>query len=188
MVDIGELGGDDDTGADVCWEIKVPTPLKKEWSAGRGSAENGGNVQSVGHLYGFGNTEEKLRVKILGCKPRGRRQDGAFIHMGPHAGTGWVKGVEGDYRDALSKGHKTKIVLVETTGGISPHTRAICRRHARRATAKGARDKTKYGTTRISTRSFYTHHTQRLSLAAVRLDAKNIRAGINRIKGDACSA
>ena len=91
-------------------------------------------------------------------------------------------------RDALSKGHKTKIVLVETTGGISPHTRAICRRHARRATAKGARDKTKYGTTRISTRSFYTHHTQRLSLAAVRLDAKNIRAGINRIKGDACSA
>ena len=72
--------------------------------------------------------------------------------------------------------------------GISPHTRAICRRHARRATAKGARDKTKYGTTRISTRSFYTHHTQRMSLAAVRLDAKNIRAGINRIKGDACSA
>ena len=54
--------------------------------------------------------------------------------------------------------------------------------------ANGARDKTKYGATRVSTRSFYTHHTQRLSTAAVRLDAKNIRRGINRIKGDVCSA
>ena len=71
---------------------------------------------------------------------------------------------------------------------ISPHTRAQYRRHARRASAKGARDMTKYGTTRISTRSFYTHHTQRLSTAAVRLDAKNIRRGINRIKGEACAA
>ena len=52
---------------------------------------------------------------------------------------------------------------------------------APRATATGARDMTKYGTTRVSTRSFYTHHTQRLSTAAVRLDAKNIRRGINRI-------
>ena len=108
--------------------------------------------------------------------------------MGPRAGTGWVKGAGGDYRDALAKGHKVKIVLVETTGGISPHTRAIYRRHARRASAKSARDTTKYGTTRVSTRSFYTHHTQRLSTAArVRLDATNIRRGINRIKGDACS-
>ena len=77
--------------------------------------------------------------------------------------------------------------LVETTGGISPHTRAIYRRHARRASAEGARDMIKDGTTRVSTRSFYTHHTQRLSTAAARLDAKNIRRGINRIKGDACS-
>ena len=25
----------------------------------------------VGHLYGFGNTEEAYRVKVLGCKGRG---------------------------------------------------------------------------------------------------------------------
>ena len=58
----------------------------------------------------------------------------------------------------------------------------------RRASAPGARDKTKYGTTRLSTRSFYTHHTQRVTLAAVRLDAKNIGMGVNRIKGQVCAA
>ena len=88
----------------------------------------------------------------------------------------------------MAKGNKVNMMIVETLGGIAPHSRAFLRRHARRASAKGARDKTKYGTTRVSTRSFYTHHTQRLSTAAVRLDAKNIRQGINRIKGDACSA
>ena len=35
--------------------------------------------------------------------------------------------------------------------------------------------------------SFYTHHMQRLTTAAVRLDAENIRRGINRKKGDACA-
>ena len=166
--------------------------FKKEWRAGRGSAANGGGWQSVGHLYGFGSTEEKIRVENMGCKPRGRACDGPFNHA---TGKGWVKGgvpwwsKDGPaYRDALSKGHVLKIALVESLGGISPHTRAHYRRHARRASAKGARDKTKYGTTRVSTRSFYTHHTQRLTTSAVRLDAKNIRSGVNRIKGVACTA
>ena len=110
---------------------------------------------------------------------------------------GWVKG--GDtvpwnsskkvaYRDALSKGHRVELAIIESTGGIAPSTRAAYRRHARRASAPGARDKTKYGTTRLSTRSFYTHHMQRATLAAVRLDAKNIGMGVNRIKGRVCAA
>ena len=110
-------------------------------------------------------------------------------------GKGWVKGgipwdsnKEVAYSDAQAKGHLVKIVLIETLGGISPHTRAIVRRHARRASAKGARDKTKYGETRVSTRSFYTHHTQRMTTAAVRLDAKNILKCVNTTKGDAWAA
>ena len=41
--------------------------------------------------------------------------------------------------------------------------------------AKGAIDRTKYGHSRVSTKSFYTHHTQRISTAVVRYDAQNIR-------------
>ena len=37
---------------------------------------------------------------------------------------------------------------------------------AKRARGKNARDGTKYGRSRTSARSFYVHHTQRLSMAA----------------------
>ena len=47
------------------------------------------------------------------------------------------------------------------------------------ASAKGAIDRTKYGRTRVSPKSFYTHHTQRLVKAAVMEDAKNIRKQVN---------
>ena len=65
-------------------------------------------------------------------------------------------------------------MIVEAYGGIAPHSRAALRRLARRASAKGARDRTVYGTTRISTRSFYTHHAQRIVKAVVHYDALNI--------------
>ena len=42
---------------------------------------------------------------------------------------------------------------------------------ARRSRGKGATDRTRYGTTRISTKSFYTHHGQMLVKAAVVYDA-----------------
>ena len=43
------------------------------------------------------------------------------------------------------------------------------------ARGKGARDSTKYGSSRTSTRNFYVHHTQRISLAAQQYDARAIR-------------
>ena len=67
-------------------------------------------------------------------------------------------------------------------------TRAHLRRLARRANKKGARDATKYGGTRLSTRSFYTHHVQRMSKAAVLFDAINIRAQVGVAKQQACGA
>ena len=59
------------TGADVCQEYKVVAPLTKSRRMGRGSVLHGGTVADVGHLYAFGNTEERYRIKILGCKGKG---------------------------------------------------------------------------------------------------------------------
>ena len=45
---------------------------------------------------------------------------------------------------------------------------------AKRARGKHARDGTKYGRSRTSARSFYVHHTQRLSMAAACGDVHGI--------------
>ena len=47
-----------------------------------------------------------------------------------------------------------------------------------RARGKGARDSTRYGRSRTSARSYFVHHTQRLSLAAVLQDARAITRSI----------
>ena len=39
-----------------------------------------------------------------------------------------------------------------------------------------------YGTTRVSTKSFYTHHTQQMSKAVVVHDAKAIRKQVTYLK------
>ena len=67
-MDLAELEGDEATGADVCQEYKVVAPLTKSRRMGKGSVLHGGTVADVGHLYAFGNTEGRYRIKILGCK------------------------------------------------------------------------------------------------------------------------
>ena len=49
---------------------------------------------------------------------------------------------------------------------IAPHSRAVIARLARRARRKGGRDGAVYGASRTSTRSFYVHHIQQMSVAA----------------------
>ena len=56
------------------------------------------------------------------------------------------------------------------------------------AKTKNARDSTKCGEARVSPRSYYTHHTQRISAAAVRADAKNARVQIACLKQCVCAA
>ena len=119
-VDLAEFEGDDATGADVCQEYKVPSPTVKSYSAGGGTKKDGGCAASVGHLYGLGNTEEKYRLKVLGCKARGYLgRDKPLDHK---TGRGSVKALRGDYWDAL-KNKKAVVIpaIVETFGGISPH-------------------------------------------------------------------
>ena len=79
----------------------------------------------------------------------------------------------------LGTTHRVRATVLLRILGIAPSARAHIGWLARRAKGKHARDSTKYGLSRASTRSFYLHHTQRLSLAAVLGDAKGIRRKLN---------
>ena len=134
----------------------------------------------MGDRFGFGNTEEHYRILTLGCKARGREDDPPFDST---TGKGRVAAVRGHYHDALLvKRNRVVVWLVESTGGIAPQPLARLRRLARSAKVKGARDGTKYGLSRRSPRSYLTHHTQRISAAATRSNAKNMRIQADCIK------
>jgi len=180
-VDLAELEGDDATGADVLQEYKVPSPITKKFSVGVGTKKDGGVHASVGHLYGLGNTEEKYRLRVLGCKGRGfLGRDKPLDHS---TGRGSVKARRGDYWDAL-KNKKAVVIpaIVETFGGISPHFLRFISRLAARTKRGGGRDGTQYGRSRLSAKSFFVHHTQQISAAAQVGDAKAIRRKITAEK------
>ena len=89
-------------------------------------------------------------------------------------GRGWVRAQPGKYAHALSQGARVTPVIVETSGAISPRSLKAIGHLAKRARGKHARDGTKYGRSRTSARSFYVHHTQRLSMAAACGDVHGI--------------
>ena len=73
-------------------------------------------------------------------------------------------------------------MLFEVSGGASPHTAAQIAYYSRRTAGKNARDSTKYGSSRTSTKSFFVHHLQRMSVAAQVWDAKGIRGSVRALK------
>ena len=110
----------------------------------------------------------------------------------PHSLTsspGRVEAVKGHYHDALViKRNKVVVWLVEASGGIAPQPLARLHRNSRLAASRGARDRTKYGLSRASPRSYLTHHIQRIAFAAVRANAKHARWMISCYKMRVCSA
>ena len=95
---------------------------------------------------------------------------------------GWVAAKKGQYHDALFvKRNRVVPMIIETLGGITPHARRAVRHLEHRVRAK-ARDGTKYGTSRTSTKNFYYHHIQRLSVAAVMSNAKAMHKAIGQRK------
>ena len=113
---------------------------------------------------------------VFGLRERGRQADGPFDHK---TGTGWVKARKGHYHDAIAvKRLRVILILVEALGGITPRARSAIYALAERVQGKSAIDRTKYGRTRASPRSFFVHHTQQLTTAAVIWDAKAIRKAI----------
>jgi hypothetical protein len=114
VVDIAEIGGDDDTGNDCLHETKCISSLKKSHALGLGSVANGGAPAPMGHRNAFGNTAEHMRCLVYGCAERGHQHQ-AFRH---DKGVGWVAYHKGQYVDALSRRTKVCLALVESLGGI----------------------------------------------------------------------
>ena len=77
--------------------------------------------------------------------------------------------------------------LVEATGGISPPLRKQMHALARRTQGRGAVDRTCYGRWGLNTKTYYKHHEQQLSKAAVLTDAAAIRDAIVKLKATAYS-
>ena len=181
VVDIAELEGHEATGADVLYEVKVPSSLIEQHSKGNKNKKGGASIPTLGHVYAFGSTEEVYRVQIMGRRRRGRKRDGPLDRS---TGRGYVDPVKGDYNDAIEvKRSHVVPVIVESTGGLTPHLLAHIGHLARRARGeKGAktqgRDRTVYGKSRTSARSFFIHHTQRIALAAVLFDARALRRAV----------
>ena len=67
----------------------------------------------------------------------------------------------------------TRLVLVETLGGIAPPTKQFLHVFAKEAAGTNT-DRTVYGAASASASSFVVHHTQQISKAAVAGDADNI--------------
>ena len=158
----------------------MPTPLKKKHAAGVGTRAHGGVAATVGHLYGFGSTEEEYTLLVHGCEQRGRRADGPFKH---DSGKGFVEARPGQY-----SGRAHNAFIVEATGGIARAGRAQAGLLARRATGKHARDRTQYGRARGSTRDFYRHHMRMITKAAVVRDATMIREQVQCLRQRVCAA
>ena len=76
---------------------------------------------------------------------------------------------------------------IEASGGIAPQPLARLHRNSRLAASRGARDRTKYGLSRASPRSYLTHHIQRIAFAAVRANAKHARWMISCFKTSVCA-
>ena len=125
--DVVELDADDHgAGGDTIYEIKVPTPLKKKHAAGVGTRAHGGAAATVGHLYGFGSTEEEYTLLIQGCGQRGRRADGPFKH---DTGKGFVEARPGQYH---GRAHNC---LVASWSASSSRQRAASRAQRARKSA-----------------------------------------------------
>ena len=104
---------------------------------------------------------------------------GPFDH---YTRKGWVRRHDGKYARALALGARVTPLIVETTGAIEAHSLKFIAHLSKRARGKRARDGTRYGRVRMSTRSFYVHHTQRISMAAVLGDVVGVHESLRGMK------
>ena len=77
--------------------------------------------------------------------------------------------------------HTGVLLISDPLGGVTRYTDRQFQRWAKEAGA--GRDGTKYGKGKHTTRSYLTHHTQRIALAASRHEASHIILVINQEKG-----
>jgi len=131
-----------------------------------------------GHKYGFGNTSERLKHRVLGTRQRGLQAQGKFDHA---SGAGYVAHHPGDYVDAIKNRKATVQLLVhETLGGMCPYSARRLRRLARDAATSGC-DMTDY-TLSSTASSFVPFYAQRISSAIVMNGAQGILDGVSRAR------
>jgi len=166
--DVVSIGEDETTLAEI-----------KNYSAIVGPGTGAPACTSLnGHVFAFGNTEERLKHKVLGSRQRGRAVDGAFNHGD---GSGYVKAHYGDYGDAI-RNRKAKVLLLtyENSGGMSPFTAKQLQRLGRDAKEHG-HDSTNYRASHTA-RSFVPYYAQRMCTAIVMHGAKGILKGLKKAR------
>ena len=109
---------------------------------------------------------------MLGLKARGTPADRPLDRR---SGEGRVHARDGDYADALKKGHRVHLLVSESTGALSRGITTLLSCLAKAVRAPEGHDSTVYGTGRASPKSFYTHHVAAISSAIVRADALLVR-------------
>ena len=197
VLDLAEIGGDETTGGDVCIGSQVPVVPHPEAVARQRQCKerrlNGGQPAKVGHrfkrtiIYAFGNTEEWYRRSILGCKRQGRRADGPLNHG---TGRGFVHAARRrSIRGCSSKGEPSR-----DHDRRNPRGRDTARALVRRLPQRACTQCTRAGLDSVRSLtdeppfSFYTHHLQRISLAAQLGNAKAIRLSLRARKLKAFAA
>ena len=138
------------------------------------------------------STTTCTRPDVVRRRPSAETPAPAARLAGARASSPWkggVKATKGHYHDAIvNKKLRVVLFLVEALGGICGRARRQCYALAERASGAGATDRTKYGKTRASPSSFYVHHTQQISKAAVMFDAAAIRKAIVSERQKLCMA
>ena len=122
-------------------------------------------------MFAFGNTLEALTTRVLGHEARGSGSP-----LDRHTGAGFISAKDGDYADALAKGHHVHLLVTESTGAMCPALIHLLLALSRCVQLPGVNDTTIYGTSRASTRDFYPHHLAAISSAIVLADANTLSA------------
>ena len=157
----------------TCWEFKCYTPFLPSGAKGNGSARCGGAASRAdGHFIALGNTEEHIYAAVLGHPQRGDPDTEEQLDRA--SGDGWVAAKDGDYADALSKGHTVIPLVTESTGAFSADLDRVLRQLARTARASGKSSRVCWcrgvpvGLVSLRTWHIYPYHT-RVSVESVSL-------------------
>ena len=135
------------------WSAASGNALQQTYHVGYHNTTTCGGAASTtdGHFIAFGNTEEALRAVVLGQTAHGAESEGPFDRR---TGRGWVRAEDGQYADALAKGHPVVLLGMETSGAFFSGLTLLLLLLGRQSTAPGTHDSTVYGEARASTKAY----------------------------------
>ena len=157
-----------------CYEFKCYTPFITSPALGLGSKRCGGAASTAdGAFFALGNTEEALIVVVVGVEARGDPTTDRALNR--ETGEGWVAATtDHDYADAQRRGNPVTLLVMETTGALSPTFHGALRALDKQSRAPTTHDSTLYGVSRASPRGFAAHHLARISTAVAVADATTL--------------